>query len=123
MNPRRLLIALGSGATTFLLVGAAILSVVPDIPGGILGVFGGLFAGIAAVVGIWLGLERASPAVASVVLGYAVFGYAFLGIWFLRYAHVVDSIGFQFQFVGAVVLAVAVVVVDYVRTPSRAVAE
>ncbi|WP_440988242.1 hypothetical protein [Haloarchaeobius baliensis] len=112
MNWRRLLIALGSGATTFLLVGAAILSVIPDIPGGIIGVFGGLFAGLAAAVVIWVGLGRASPAVERVVLGYAAFGYAFLGIWFLRYGHFLDGVGFQGQLVGGLVLAVAVVLVD-----------
>ncbi|MFD1646520.1 hypothetical protein [Haloarchaeobius litoreus] len=123
MNWRRLLIALGSGATTFLLVGAAILSVIPDIPGGIIGVFGGLFAGLAAAVGVWVGLGRASAAVERIALGYAAFAYAFLGIWFMRYAHVIDGVGFQGQFLGGIVLAVAVVVVDYLRPPSRAVAE
>ncbi|WP_256295712.1 hypothetical protein [Haloarchaeobius salinus] len=122
MNPRRLLVALGSGTTTFLLVGAAILSVIPDIPGGIIGVFGGLFAGVAAAVGVWVGLGRASAVVERVALGYAAFGYAFLGIWFLRYGHFLDGVGFQGQFVGGVVLAVAVVVVDYFMTPPQSTA-
>jgi hypothetical protein len=112
MNWRRLLIAVGSGATTFLLVGAAILSVIPDIPGGIIGVFGGLFAGVAAAVGIWVGLGRASATVERVALGYAAFAYVFLGIWFLRYGHFLDGVGFQGQFVASVVLAVGVVLAD-----------
>lgn len=116
MNWRRPLVALGSGATTFLLVGGAIASQVPDIPGGILGVFGGLFAGVVVAVGTWLGLGRTGPAVASVALGYAVFGYAFFGVWFLRYGHLLDGVGFQGQLVGAVVLGVAAVVVDVFRT-------
>lgn len=123
MNWRRLLVALGSGATTFLLVGAAILSAIPDIPGGIIGVFGGLFAGLAAAVGVWVGLGRASVPVERAALGYATFAYAFLGIWFLRYGHFLDGVGFQGQLLGGVAFAVAVVVVDYARGPSRAVTE
>ncbi|WP_435365381.1 hypothetical protein [Haloarchaeobius sp. DYHT-AS-18] len=116
MDLRRLLLALGSGATTFLLVGGLLASQIPDIPGGIVGFFGGLFAGLLAVVAVWLALGDASSTVSRLVLAYAAFGYAFLGIWFLRYAHVAglrSAVDFSLQLVLSVAIAVLVAVGDW----------
>ncbi|WP_267641494.1 hypothetical protein [Haloarchaeobius amylolyticus] len=117
MDIRRLLLALGSGATTFLLVGALLASQIPDIPGGIIGFFGGLFAGLLAVVGVWVVLGSASSTLTRLVTAYAVFGYAFLAIWFLRYAHVAglrSSVDVSLQVVLSVAIAVLVALGDWV---------
>ncbi|WP_439028142.1 hypothetical protein [Haloarchaeobius sp. DT45] len=116
MDLRRLLLALGSGATTFLLVGGLLASQIPDIPGGIIGFFGGLLAGLLAVVGVWFALGDASPSLERLATAYAAFGYAFLGIWFLRYAHVAglrSAVDFSLQVVLSVAVAVLVALGDW----------
>ncbi|WP_435334491.1 hypothetical protein [Haloarchaeobius sp. TZWWS8] len=123
MDTRRLLVALGSGATTFLLVGGLLASQIPDLPGGIVGFFGGLFTGLLAVVGVWLALGDASPLFERLAMGYAAFGYAFLGIWLLRYAHVAGlqaAVGFSLQVVLSVAVAVLVVASDWIGERSGA---
>ncbi|WP_435348235.1 permease [Haloarchaeobius sp. HRN-SO-5] len=120
MDARRSLTALGSGVTTFLLVGALVVELVGgDVPGGILGVLGGLVAGVAATAGVWVTLGEASDVARRVALGYATFGYAFVGIWFLRYAHVAglrSTVDVPMQVGLSVALAVLVAAWDWAGT-------
>lgn len=93
VNARRLLTALGSAATTFLLVGAAVIEAVAaatgaDVGPGIVGVGVGALAAIAALVLVAWRLEGTGPVGRALLAGYAAFGLVFLGLSMSSYVNV-----------------------------------
>lgn len=91
VNYRRLITAIGSGFSTFLVVGATVIELVGgDIGAGIVGVFAGFVAALTAVVVVFVSWLRIDPRLRPLLDGYAAFGLAFFAVWFLRYGHVAN---------------------------------
>lgn len=116
MNRRVLLLATGSAITSFLVVGAGTIELLGagEAPGiGIIGVFVGLLAALAAggIVGRYA--NRIAGASERVLIAYATFGFVFLLVAGLRYVNVpgADDV-FSFPVhLGISVLAAAVLAV------------
>ncbi|OTF01790.1 permease [Halorubrum sp. SD683] len=120
MNARTVALALGTAVTTFLLVGAATIELLGagEAPGiGIIGVFAGFVAGLAAGVLVGVASDRIAGVPAAALLGYAAFGTTFLAIAAMSYVNVpgVDDV-FTFPVrlgVSAVVAVVAALATAY----------
>ncbi len=92
MNFHKFAAVAGAAVTTFLLVGAATIEAVTaatgaDIGPGIIGVFAGIAAGLAAATLVswrWPALREWHR---SLLLGYAAFGLTMVGLAFLSYVN------------------------------------
>ena len=114
MNLQKLATLAGTAVTTFLLAGAATIEALTaatgaDVGPGIVGVFVGVIAGLAAVVLVlwrWDALDRLPRAV---LLGYGAFGLTILFLAFLSYVNtpgVDEYLGFYRNLVVAAGVAV-----------------
>lgn len=93
MTTRTIVAAAGSAATTFLLVGAAVIEAVTaatgaDIGPGIVGVGLGALAAIVAFVLVSIRWSRLGTVEQWILLGYAAFGLSFLFLSALGYVNV-----------------------------------
>jgi hypothetical protein len=124
MNLRRLATAVGSGTSTFLIVGAAVIELVGvDIAAGIVGVFSGFIAALVATASVFGWWGRIGSSLRRVLDAYAAFGLAFVFVWFLRYGHVAnldDVVDVPGQLAIAVVVAIAVYLWSWWRRPGLA---
>lgn len=119
MNPRKPIAALGSAATTFLVVGAAVIEAVSaatgaDVGPGIVGVGVGVLAAIAVlalVAGRW---NRLGETARQLLLGYAAFGLAFLFLSALSYVNVPGARAYLSVPLNAGISAVVAVAVAFV---------
>jgi len=119
VNYRRLATAIGSGFSTFPIVGAAVIELVGgDIGAGIVGVFAGFIAALTAVVVVFATWSRIGPRLRPLLDGYAAFGLAFFAVWFLRYGHVAnldEYVDIPGQIGIALAVGIAVSVISWLR--------
>lgn len=116
MNPRKPLAAVGSAATTFLVVGAVVIEVATaatgaDVAPGIVGVAVGVLAAIAALVLVAWRWDGLGDTARNVLLGYAAFGLAFLCLSALSYVNVPGARAYLSVPLSAGISAVVAVVV------------
>ena len=124
MDGRMLLAAIGSGVTTLLLVGAIVIEAVAgatgaDVGPGIVGVAVGVLAALVALVLVVARWSRLSATARHLVLGYAAFGLAFLGLSALSYVNVPGArqvLSVPLNAGIALVVAVLVAAVSQLRT-------
>ena len=118
----------GAAATSFLLVGAATIEIVSalvggDIGPGIIGVFAGVVAGLAAAVLVPWRWDRLDRRARAVLLGYATFGLVVLFLASLSYLNVPGAdayLNLRLNLAIAAVVAVAAAMVAARRpTASR----
>lgn len=115
MDLERLVTAVGAGVTTLLVAGAAVIEAVTavvggDIGPGIVGLFAGVVAGLAATAAVQWRWSTLAHRTRSALLGYAAFGLTVLFLAFLSYVNTpgVDAyLGFERNLVVAAVVAVA----------------
>lgn len=113
MDAQAVLAAAGAGVATVLLVGGVLTAVLePAIRfSALVGLPVGLLAGLAAFVGIVLGLDRTDTLAGQLLGGYAAVGFAVIGYLALSYANVAGvggtlgttQLGIVAALVGAVV--------------------
>lgn len=121
MAIRKALVSVGVGATTFLVVTVAVIELLGgDFPSVFIALPIGLVAGVAALLGVSVGLDAdSSRLVQSTAAAIAAFAYVLLGLLFLRYS--VASVRSLLTFgplVGASLVAAATVgVLAAIRHP------
>lgn len=127
MTPHKLTTLLGTPATTFLLVAAAVIEAVSaatgaDVGPGIVGVLVGAVAALAALVLVAWRWERLGDPARHALLGYATVGLTFLFLSALSYVNVPgarETLSVPLNAGIAVVVAVVVTAVAWQSGRSR----
>lgn len=92
MSKRSVLLAVASAVTTVLAVGAVVIELLSGLYGespgvGMLGVFGGLVAGLLVGAAVVLVAGRLTGVAETALVAYGAFGVAFLAVAALRYVN------------------------------------
>lgn len=128
MNGRSVFLGIASAVTSFLLAGAVTIVAIGDrwgdSPGvGIVAVFVGFVTALVVGLVVVAAGDRLTGTAASLLVAYATFGVAFLGIAALQYSNVPLSeelFPFPAHFATSVVVAVIAGALDHYRDGSAA---